>query len=146
MFCVPVNPATSPCHESEPLKNTLEVAKLCNVFLEEGQYYLPSYEVQENKSLSEHLEDLSRTKLKEYLSDHKELDQDLYQERLEKELKIITEKGYPGYFLVVMDFVKWAKGQEIPVGPGRGSGAGSLVAWCLSITCLLYTSPSPRDS
>ena len=54
-------------HELEPLKNTFEVAKLCNVFLEEGQYYLPSYEVQENKSLSEHLEDLSRNKLKEYL-------------------------------------------------------------------------------
>jgi len=124
------------CHELEPLKNTFEVAKLCNVFLEEGQYYLPSYEVQENKSLSEHLEDLSRTKLKEYLSDHKELDQDLYQERLEKELNIITEKGYPGYFLIVMDFVKWAKGQEIPVGPGRGSGAGSLVAFMLSITAL----------
>ena len=124
------------CHESEPLKNTFEIAKLCNVFLEEGQYYLPSYEVQENKTLSEHLEDLSRAKLKEYLNERSELDKDLYQERLEKELKIITEKGYPGYFLIVMDFVKWAKDQEIPVGPGRGSGAGSLVAFVLSITSL----------
>ena len=123
-------------HELEPLRNTFEVAKLCNVFLEEGQYYLPSYEVQENKSLSEHLEDLSRNKLKEYLDQHNDLDKNLYQERLEKELKIITEKGYPGYFLIVMDFVKWAKGQEIPVGPGRGSGAGSLVAYMLSITAL----------
>ena len=67
-------------HELEPLKNTFEVAKLCNVFLEEGQYYLPSYEVQENKSLSEHLEDLSRDKLKEFLNENKELDKDLYQE------------------------------------------------------------------
>ena len=86
--------------------------------------------------MSEHLEDLSRDKLKEFLNENKELDKDLYQERLEKELKIITEKGYPGYFLIVMDFVKWAKDQEIPVGPGRGSGAGSLVAYMLSITAL----------
>ena len=59
--------------------------------------------------MSEHLEDLSRNKLKEYLDQHNDLDKNLYQERLEKELKIITEKGYPGYFLIVMDFVKWAK-------------------------------------
>ncbi|RPG44920.1 MAG: DNA polymerase III subunit alpha [Gammaproteobacteria bacterium TMED112] len=123
-------------HDLEPLKNTLEVAKLCNVFLDEGQYYLPSYEVNDNKSLSEHLEELSRNKLNEYLNKNKHLNTNLYHERLEKELKIITEKGYPGYFLIVMDFVKWAKSQEIPVGPGRGSGAGSLVAFMLSITAL----------
>jgi DNA polymerase-3 subunit alpha len=123
-------------HGEEPLNNTIEVAKLCNVFLEEGQYYLPSYEVQEGKTLSEHLEELAQTKLDDYLKNNKKLDKNIYQERLDKELKIIIEKGYPGYFLIVMDFVKWAKEQAIPVGPGRGSGAGSLVAYMLSITAL----------
>ena len=126
----------STIHEDEPLNNTIEVAKLCNVFLEEGQYYLPSYEVQEGKTLSEHLEDLAKTKLEDYLKTNKKFDKNIYQERLDKELKIIIEKGYPGYFLIVMDFVKWAKEQAIPVGPGRGSGAGSLVAYMLSITAL----------
>ena len=70
------------------------------------------------------------------LSSDESLDKNQYRDRLEKELKIIIDKGYPGYFLIVMDFVKWAKEQGIPVGPGRGSGAGSLVAYVLSITAL----------
>ena len=123
-------------HGDKPLSNTLEVAKLCNVFLEEGKFYLPSYEVQEGKTLSEHLEELAQLKLDDYLKSNQDLDNNVYQERLDKELKIIIGKGYPGYFLIVMDFVKWAKEQEIPVGPGRGSGAGSLVAYMLSITAL----------
>ena len=112
------------------------MAKLCNVFLEEGQYYLPTYEVDSDKSLSEHLEFIAKEKLNELLSSDKSLDKNQCQDRLEKELKIIIDKGYPGYFLIVMDFVKWAKEQGIPVGPGRGSGAGSLVAYVLSITAL----------
>ena len=68
-----------------------------------------------------------------------------YKKRLDHELSIIIEMKYASYFLIVSDYIKWAKNNDIPVGPGRGSGAGSLVAWCLSITCLLYTSPSPRD-
>ena len=112
------------------------MAKLCNVFLEEGQYYLPTYEIDSDKSLSEHLEFIAKEKLNELLSSDESLDKNEYQDRLEKELKIIIDKGYPGYFLIVMDFVKWAKEQGIPVGPGRGSGAGSLVAYVLSITAL----------
>ena len=123
-------------HHKNILENTLEVAKLCNVFLEEGQYYLPTYEVDSDKSLSEHLEFIAKEKLNELLSSDESLDKNQYQDRLEKELKIIIDKGYPGYFLIVMDFVKWAKEQGIPVGPGRGSGAGSLVAYVLSITAL----------
>ena len=123
-------------HDKSILENTLEVAKLCNVFLEEGQYYLPTYEVDSDKSLSEHLEFIAKEKLNELLSSDESLDKNQYQDRLEKELKIIIDKGYPGYFLIVMDFVKWAKEQGIPVGPGRGSGAGSLVAYVLSITAL----------
>ena len=123
-------------HHKNILENTLEVAKICNVFLEEGQYYLPTYEVDSDKSLSEHLEFIAKEKLNELLSSDESLDKNQYQDRLEKELKIIIDKGYPGYFLIVMDFVKWAKEQGIPVGPGRGSGAGSLVAYVLSITAL----------
>ena len=104
--------------------------------MEEGQYYLPTYEVDSDKSLSEHLEFIAKEKLNELLSSDESLDKNQYQDRLEKELKIIIDKGYPGYFLIVMDFVKWAKEQGIPVGPGRGSGAGSLVAYVLSITAL----------
>ena len=58
----------------------------------------------------------------------------IYKERLDHELKIIIEMKYSSYFLIVSDYIKWAKKNDIPVGPGRGSGAGSLVAWCLSIT------------
>jgi len=123
-------------HNEDILSNTSEVAKSCNVFLEEGQYYLPSYEIEEKKSLAEYLEDISKSKLEDFLKENPELNKDLYRERLEKELKIIIDKGYPGYFLIVMDIVSWAKEQNIPVGPGRGSGAGSLVAYLLSITTL----------
>src|SRR5690606_35400981 len=59
-----------------------------------------------------------------------------YEARLEREIGIITQMGFPGYFLIVSDFIKWAKAQSIPVGPGRGSGAGSLVAYSLTITDL----------
>ena len=123
-------------HSEEILSNTNEVAKSCNVFLEEGEYYLPSYEIEDKKSLEEYLEDISKSKLEDFLKMNPKLDKDLYRDRLEKELKIIIDKGYPGYFLIVMDIVSWAKEQEIPVGPGRGSGAGSLVAYVLSITAL----------
>ena len=82
------------------------------------------------------MEFIAKEKLNELLSSDESLDKNQYQSRLEKELKIIIDKGYPGYFLIVMDFVKWAKEQDIPVGPGRGSGAGSLVAYVLSITAL----------
>ena len=82
------------------------------------------------------MEFIAKEKLNELLSSDESLDKNQYQDRLEKELKIIIDKGYPGYFLIVMDFVKWAKEQGIPVGPGRGSGAGSLVAYVLSITAL----------
>ena len=61
---------------------------------------------------------------------------DIYKKRLDYELDTITKMGYSSYFLIVSDFINWAKDNNIPVGPGRGSGAGSLVAWCLSITNL----------
>ena len=123
-------------HPKASIENTFEVAKLCNVMVGEGEHFLPRFEVYEQTDLASYLAKISSSKLADYLDTYKELDQTAYKDRLDYELKIITEKGYPGYFLIVMDFVKWAKEQNIPVGPGRGSGAGSLVAYVLSITTL----------
>ena len=123
-------------HPKTSIENTFEVAKLCNVMVGEGEHFLPRFEVDEQTDLGSYLAKISSSKLADYLDANKELDQTAYKDRLDYELKIITEKGYPGYFLIVMDFVKWAKEQNIPVGPGRGSGAGSLVAYVLSITTL----------
>ena len=123
-------------HPKASIENTFEVAKLCNVMVGEGEHFLPRFEVDEQTDLASYLAKISSSKLADYLDTNKELDQIAYKDRLDYELKIITEKGYPGYFLIVMDFVKWAKEQNIPVGPGRGSGAGSLVAYVLSITTL----------
>ena len=123
-------------HPKASIENTFEVAKLCNVMVGEGEHFLPRFEVDEQTNLASYLAKISSSKLADYLDANKELDQTAYKDRLDYELKIITEKGYPGYFLIVMDFVKWAKEQNIPVGPGRGSGAGSLVAYVLSITTL----------
>ena len=123
-------------HPKTSIDNTFEVAKLCNVMVGEGEHFLPRFEVEEQTDLGSYLAKISSAKLGDYLNANKELDQAAYKDRLDYELKIITEKGYPGYFLIVMDFVKWAKEQDIPVGPGRGSGAGSLVAYVLSITTL----------
>ena len=123
-------------HPKASIENTFEVAKLCNVMVGEGEHFLPRFEVDEQTDLGSYLAKISSSKLANYLDANKELDQTAYKDRLDYELKIITEKGYPGYFLIVMDFVKWAKEQNIPVGPGRGSGAGSLVAYVLSITTL----------
>lgn len=123
-------------HPKTSIDNTFEVAKLCNVMVGAGEHFLPRFEVEEQTDLGSYLAKISSAKLGDYLDANKELDQAAYKDRLDYELKIITEKGYPGYFLIVMDFVKWAKEQNIPVGPGRGSGAGSLVAYVLSITTL----------
>ena len=192
----------------EALENTLEIAKRCSLDLRLGEYFLPDYPIPDGKSIEEFFIDVSKVGLEERLAalfdplsaDFKDK-QVLYAERLKFELDIIIEMGFPGYFLIVMDFIRWAKSNDIPVGPGRGSGAGSLVAYALKITdldpieydllferflnpervsmpdfdidfcmegrdrviayvaeqygrdavsqivtCLLYTSPSPRDS
>ena len=123
-------------HPDEALKNSVNIAKMCNLIVGEGEYFLPSFQVTEPNTLDGFLKKISSDKLGLYLDKNPTLIKKDYTERLEKELKIIIDKGYPGYFLIVMDFVSWAKDQNIPVGPGRGSGAGSLVAFVLSITSL----------
>ncbi|WP_329742792.1 DNA polymerase III subunit alpha [Dyella sp. A6] len=123
----------------EALENTVELARRCNLELEFGTYYLPDFPVPEGYDLDSHIRELARQGLKERLAaapmaEGKSLDD--YETRLERELDVIIKMGFPGYFLIVADFINWGKQNGIPVGPGRGSGAGSLVAWVLKITDL----------
>lgn len=125
----------------EALANTVEIAKRCNVELELGTYYLPSFPT-EGLETGEFLVLKSQEGLEQRLNFlfpdpvEREAKRPAYQERLDIELKVINDMGFPGYFLVVMEFIQWSKDNGIPVGPGRGSGAGSLVAYALKITDL----------
>jgi DNA polymerase-3 subunit alpha len=123
----------------EALENSVELAKRCNLELEFGKYYLPDFPVPPGHDLASYIRELSREGLRERLdvtplAAGRTLDD--YRTRLERELDVIIEMGFPGYFLIVADFINWGKQNGIPVGPGRGSGAGSLVAWVLKITDL----------
>jgi DNA polymerase III subunit alpha len=126
----------------EAIENTVEIAKRCNLKIELGESYLPAYPTPEGSSEDDFLRECSREGLRERLRvlfpDIETCDPQLktYWDRLEEELDIIIQMGFPGYFLIVMDFIRWAKDNKIPVGPGRGSGAGSLVAYALKITDL----------
>ncbi|MFK2891471.1 DNA polymerase III subunit alpha [Dyella flagellata] len=123
----------------EALENTVELAKRCNLELSFGTYYLPNFPVPEGHDLASYIREIAREGLQERLAHaplaagHTLAD---YQARLERELDVIVKMGFPGYFLIVADFINWGKQNGIPVGPGRGSGAGSLVAWVLKITDL----------
>ncbi len=127
----------------EAIENTLEIARRCNLELTLGKNYLPDFPVPEGMDVNSYLQELSRKGLQKRLE--KILDPAAdgykdklkeYQDRLELELDVIIQMGFPGYFLIVADFIQWAKDHAIPVGPGRGSGAGSLVAYALTITDL----------
>ena len=116
------------------LVNTVEVAKRCNLHFELFQKnYLPIFPTPEGVSIAEFFEQESKQGLSDRLKG-KKVDEKIYAERLQFELSVILAMDFPGYFLIVSDFIRWAKENGIPVGPGRGSGAGSLVAWALSIT------------
>ena len=129
----------------QALQNTLEIAKKCSfVEIEMGKYYLPKIDLGSDKSSVEGLKRIAREGLErrfpaialyyeEGLSEDKKAE---YYKRLEYELDVIIQMGFPDYFLIVQDFINWAKRKGIPVGPGRGSGAGSLVAYALKITDL----------
>ncbi|KDE40493.1 DNA polymerase III alpha subunit [Nitrincola lacisaponensis] len=125
------------------VENTLEIARRCNIEIELGTYYLPEYPIPEGMTMDEFFRLVSAEGLDfrlqsildpadpEYAAKRQ-----VYLDRLTFELDIIIQMGFPGYFLIVMDFIQWAKDNDIPVGPGRGSGAGSLVAYALKITDL----------
>ncbi|WP_347987842.1 DNA polymerase III subunit alpha [Methylomonas sp. AM2-LC] len=127
----------------EALTNTVEIAKRCNVELILGENYLPDFPVPSGKTLDSYFKEVSRQGLEERLKQYPPIGtgsflerRTVYDERLEIELNVITQMGFPGYFMIVADFIQWAKNNAIPVGPGRGSGAGSLVAYALKITDL----------
>ena len=119
------------------LERTLEIADRCNVELEFGKYHFPAFTPPKEISLDDYLDELAREGLEQRLKDitDPEIRQSYY-ERLEYELGVIKRMKFPGYFLVVADFINYAKQNGIPVGPGRGSSAGSLVAYALRITDL----------
>ncbi|HAO36141.1 MAG: DNA polymerase III subunit alpha [Hyphomonas sp.] len=121
----------------EAIANTFEIAQRCAVKAETHQPILPNFS-NEGRSESEELRKQALEGLEYRLgaADKLYAERDTYFERLDYELTIIERMGFPGYFLIVSDFIKWAKDNGIPVGPGRGSGAGSLVAWVLLITDL----------
>ncbi len=126
------------------IENTIEISKKCTVKLDLGNNYLPNFPIPEGSTvegylshlsevgLEERLEQLFRTKTNEELN----ASRGEYDSRLQIELKVINNMGFAGYFLIVADFIQWAKQNGVPVGPGRGSGAGSLVAYALKITDL----------
>lgn len=125
----------------EALENSVEIAKRCNVTVRLGEYFLPNFPTEGMA-----IEDFLVMKSREGLEDRLEFlfpDPEVrakrrpeYDERLQIELDVINQMGFPGYFLIVMEFIQWSKDNDIPVGPGRGSGAGSLVAYALKITDL----------
>ncbi len=122
----------------EAIQNTVEIAKRCHFFPEKHAPMLPDFETEGGRTQADELAYWSHEGLEERFLQEKiaEDSQQAYKDRLEHELKTIQQMGFPGYFLIVSDFIKWAKNNDIPVGPGRGSGAGSVVAWALKITDL----------
>ncbi|GIU09466.1 DNA polymerase III subunit alpha [Shewanella glacialipiscicola] len=123
------------------LANSVEIAKRCNVTIRLYEYFLPNFPTGD-MSIEDFLVDCSRRGLEdrlEFLFPDPQIRAEKrgeYDERLDIELKVINQMGFPGYFLIVMEFIQWGKDNGIPVGPGRGSGAGSLVAYALKITDL----------
>lgn len=128
----------------QAVENTVLISQRCTVKLELGHNYLPSFPIPTGMTIEDYLSQLSRQGLEERLlqifrDEPPEVvaaSRPPYDKRLEVELDVINRMGFPGYFLIVADFIQWAKQNGVPVGPGRGSGAGSLVAYALKITDL----------
>ncbi len=125
----------------EAIENTIKIAERCNIKIELGKHHFPRYPIPEGCTYEEVFEEKARAGFEKRLAELKEFpglaaSEKEYRQRLEYELEIIKKKGFASYFLVVSDFIAWAKAQGIPVGPGRGSAAGSLVAFSMGITNL----------
>jgi len=127
-------------HYPDAVANTVKIADMCDITIDED-YHFPRFHLPEGKSLNEYLQELClrgfEKKLPRIAASYPAFDEELkqkYRSRLEYELDVIKNTGFAGYFLIVSDFISFAKSKEIPVGPGRGSAAGSLVAYCLDIT------------
>ena len=125
----------------QAIQNTVEISKRCTVKLELGHNYLPNFPIPDGSSVEAYLSHLSNDGIdarleRLYRGQAVGAIREPYEQRLKLELGVINSMGFAGYFLIVADFIKWAKENGVPVGPGRGSGAGSLVAYALNITDL----------
>ncbi len=122
----------------EAIENTVVIAEKCNLKLDFNQIFLPHFEIGQGRSLDEHLRDMAKAGLEQFmpkiLQGQDSSLRQKYEMRLERELDIIKSMGFAGYFLIVSDFINYAKSRNIPVGPGRGSAAGSLAAYTIGIT------------
>ena len=126
-------------HVPEALENSLAIAEACNLELDLKSYHFPAYDLPAGVTPDDEFRRLSREGLATRLAKIEgryATDAEAYRTRLEEELDVICKMGFAGYFLIVQDFINWAKNHGIPVGPGRGSAAGALVAWALRITNL----------
>lgn len=127
----------------EALENTLKIAEMCNVEVESGKYHFPEFRLPEGESLDDHFDVLCRKGFEQKMQhvaatypDFPDELRDKYRARLDYEIDVVKRTGFSGYFLIVSDFIGFAKGHDIPVGPGRGSAAGSLAAYSLDITAI----------
>jgi DNA polymerase-3 subunit alpha len=126
----------------DAIANTVRIAERCNVVIPKGQNHLPSFGVPEGQTLEQYFEQVAREGFRQRLERLRHVAQsgrarhsmEEYEQRLEYEISVIKQMGYTGYFLIVWDFIRYAREEGIPVGPGRGSAAGSLVAWSMRIT------------
>lgn len=129
-------------HVPEAIANTIAIAERCNVELDLGKYHLPHFPVPEGSTRESYMANLARKGLEERFNEIESVrgkgsfDRAVYTGRLESEIAMLHKMGFAGYFLIVWDFIRYAKERGIPVGPGRGSAAGSLVAYSLRITDL----------
>lgn len=129
-----------PGHTDAVLR-TMEIAERCNVEFDFNTYYMPKFPTEEEKSIEDLFVEESKQGLEQRIEEYErrgaplsEEERVVFQERLDEEIELILKMGFAGYFLVVSDFIRWAKNNDIPVGPGRGSAAGSLIAYVLYIT------------
>ncbi len=129
-------------HVPQAISNTIIIAERCNLEMEFGKYHLPHFPVPEGATRESYMAELSRSGLEERFGEIEavrgagSIDREAYKKRLEFEIEMLGKMGFAGYFLIVWDFIRYAKEHDIPVGPGRGSAAGSLVAYSLRITDL----------
>ena len=126
----------SDCDAETLINNTFAIAQKCNVTLKTDEYFLPEYPVPQDHDFNSFLSELSKKQLNKIIESYAAEKKEIYLQRLDYELTQIHATGFSSYFLIVADFIQWSKDNDVPVGPGRGSGAGSLVAYALGITAL----------
>ncbi len=130
-------------HVPEAISNTIKIAEQCQIEINLTEHYFPKYDLPEGSTIDSEFDRLCREGLAKRIENVPyKIDEQVYLDRLDYELKVITDMQFPAYFLIVQDFINWAKSNNIPVGPGRGSAAGSIVAWALRITNI---DPIPYD-